>query len=193
MRILLSKSFYSSTLSAANPNPVKWDYTYVLSAVAELGIEMPVDTKFMFKTEFNVDLPKEENARVLEYIFDKHKNVNREELTEYVNNNTGFRVSLGKVDKIINDERDLFVRCGYTGKLIPSNEVEGYEHAKYLENIDYAPDNMRIWRLKNLETNVTNDYTSEQVKVLLTTSGKTYDRNTWRQALVDLYTLVDEN
>lgn len=192
MRILLSKNFYSSMLSVANPNPVKWDYTYVLSAIAELGIEMPVDTRFMFKTEFNVNLPKEENARVLEYIFAKHKNVKREELTEYVNKNTGFRVELGKVDKIINDERDLYFRCGYTGKLIPTNKAEGYEHASYLENIDYAPEKMRLWRLKNVETGIVNDYTTEQVKVELAKYGKSVEKQPLRQAIIGKFALVDE-
>jgi len=191
MLITLSKSLYSSTVSVANPNPVKWDYTYTLSAVAELGIEMNVSTQYMFKTEFNASIPEQEKQRVIDHILKHRKHVNRDEITQYITNANCFSISLGMVDKIINDEREFFFRCGYTGNLIPVNKTEGYEHVKYLENIDYAPPGMRLWRLKSIETGVVNDYTTEQVIVLLTSKGTPTTRSTWRQTIKGLYETVD--
>jgi hypothetical protein len=191
MLVTLSKSLYGSIVSVANPQPVKWDYTYTLSAVAELGIEMNVSTQYMFKTEFNASIPEQEKQRVIDHIFKHQKHVNRDDITQYINSTNCFSVSLGMVDKIINDEREFFFRCGYTGNLIPLGGIEGYEHAKYLENIDYAPKGMRLWRLKNIETGVTNDYTTEQVIALLCSKGKPATRSTWRKLIEGLYEIVD--
>ncbi len=191
MLITLSKNLYSSSVSVANASPVKWDYLYTLDAIANLGIEMSVSTQYMFKTEFNAYIPEQEKQRIIEYILKHRKHVDRDEIKQYVNSANCFSVSLGKVDKIINDEREFFFRCGYTGNLIPLGDIEGYEHAKYLENINYAPEGMRLWRLNNIETGVTNDYTTEQVIALLCSKGKPATRSTWRQLIESLYEIVD--
>jgi hypothetical protein len=191
MLITLSKDLFSSIVSVANPQPVKWDYTYTLSAVAELGIEMNVSTQYMFKTEFNASIPKQEKQRLIEFISKHQKHINRDEITQYMTNANCFSVSIGMVDKIINDEREFFFRCGYTGNLIPLGDIEGYEHAKYLENIDFDPKGVRLWRLKSTGTGVVNDYTTEQVIVLLTSKGRPTTRNEWRTKIDGLYEIVD--
>lgn len=191
MLITLSKNLFSSIVSVANPQPVKWDYTYTLSAVAELGIEMNVSTEYMFKTEFNASIPKQEKQRLIELISKHQKHINRDDIAKYINSTNCFRISIGMVDKIINDEREFFFRCGYTGNLIPLGDIEGYEHAKYLENIDFDPKGMRFWRLKSIETGVTNDYTTEQVIALLCSKGKPATRSAWRQLIEGIYEIVD--
>lgn len=192
MLITLSKSLYSSMVSVANPTPVKWGYTYTLSAVAELGIEMNVSTKYMFKAEFNASIPEQEKQRVINHILKHCTHVNRDEIIQYVNKSNCFSVSLGMVDKIINDEREFFFRCGYTGELIPLCDIEDYKHAEYLENIDYAPEGMRLWRLKSIKTGVTNDYTTEQIIASLTSKGIPTARNQWRAKIDGLYEIVDQ-
>lgn len=159
MRIKLIDNVRGTLSSVANYTSPGKMYLIIMGAISKMGLEMDVSTNYLFKDSFNGSIPQHKHEELCRYIIDVHLPnhrssglVSESEVKKYIKETSLFHVKLGLVQRIINDQRPLYMRCLLTGELVPTSTIPNDADKSTLEDVDYAPKNARIWRLENMQS-----------------------------------------
>tara|TARA_Y100000310_G_C20578932_1_gene761965 strand:+ start:121 stop:732 length:612 start_codon:yes stop_codon:yes gene_type:complete len=155
MRLKITPNYSVNTLRNGHPSPK--EYAYVMAAAACKGVELDVDTDYIFPASFNAVIPAHKKEFLIETIVGvvapsvRNLSLTKDDADNMVNKSAIFHVPLGIVSIIINDIRVLYKRCNYTGKKILLSECDNYEKKEYLESLNFpCISQFRLWRLEDI-------------------------------------------